>query len=675
MNRAYSVLQIKAVQDDERIITGIATTPSVDRMGDIIEPLGVQFKNPLSLLHQHDSTCPVGTVTFDQPTKDGITFTAKLPNIADPGPLKDRVDTAWGEVKAGLVRAVSIGFRPIEYSFIDNGGIRFTDIEVFELSLVSVPAQADAVISTIKSIDAPLLAATGKQQKASDRPKPPGVTGTPQVKTKPATAAAARDVPASNKTPVTVRNTKLAKKSIAEQISAFQDTRKAKALRMDEIMDEAGDKGETLDAAGKEEYDGLEAEVKEIDEHLGRLEVRQKSAVATARPVVGSNADEGTNVRTVSASAVKSAEKVAPGIRFARLARIKGLAKIEQRDALGLAEQLYGQRDPVIVDVVKAAVSGGATVSGNWATNLVGTETSVFADFAEFLRPQTILGKFGQGGIPSLRKVPFRTALIGQDSGGAGYWVGEGKGKPLTAFDFTRTSLAPLKVANIAVATMELLRDSSPSAEAILRDQIAAALRARLDTDFIDPAKAASSGVSPASITHGVSAIHSTGNTADDVRADFRALMATFIAANNAPQNAVWIANSTTALSLALMVNALGQPEFPGITMRGGTFLGIPVIVSEYVPTVSAGAYVVLANASDIYEADDGEVAVDMSTEASLEMLDAPTANSTTPTAASVVSMFQTNSVAFRAERTINWAPRRASAVAVLDHVNWGAGS
>ena len=39
--------------------------------------------------------------------------------------------------------------------------------------------------------------------------------------------------------------------------------------------------------------------------------------------------------------------------------------------------------------------------------------------------------------------------------GGAGYWVGEGKAKPLTKFDFTRTTLTPLKVANIAVLTKE----------------------------------------------------------------------------------------------------------------------------------------------------------------------------------------------------------------------------
>jgi HK97 family phage prohead protease len=173
MDRMYSVLAVKAVDDEQRIITGIATTPRPDRVGDIIEPLGVTFKNPMPLLHQHDSDRPVGTVKFDKPTKDGITFEARLPKIAEPGPLKDRVDTAWGEVKAGLVRAVSIGFRALEYAFIEGtGGIRFTETEVMELSLVSVPANADAQITAIKSIDRPVLEAMGIAPSADDRPTP-----------------------------------------------------------------------------------------------------------------------------------------------------------------------------------------------------------------------------------------------------------------------------------------------------------------------------------------------------------------------------------------------------------------------------------------------------------------------------------------------------------------------
>jgi hypothetical protein len=105
--------------------------------------------------------------------------------------------------------------------------------------------------------------------------------------------------------------------------------------------------------------------------------------------------------------------------------------------------------------------------------------------------------------------------------------------------------------------------------------------------------------------------------------------------------------------------------------MTGGTFAGLPVIVSDHVPTATAGSLLVLANASDIYLADDGQVTVDASREASLQMLDNPTNNSATGTATTHVSMFQTNSVAIRAERYVNWVRRRAAAVAYLTAVNY----
>ncbi|HET6534660.1 MAG TPA: HK97 family phage prohead protease [Sphingomicrobium sp.] len=153
-NRAYSRLEIKAVDDGKRIIRGVATTPTVDRVGDIIDPLGVEFDNPLSFLWMHDHETPVGDVVFDKPTKDGITFTAEFvhPDVVESATLKDRLQLAWDSVKTGLVRAVSIGFRPLEWAFIDGGGIRYDVSEVYELSAVTIPANADALISGVKSL-------------------------------------------------------------------------------------------------------------------------------------------------------------------------------------------------------------------------------------------------------------------------------------------------------------------------------------------------------------------------------------------------------------------------------------------------------------------------------------------------------------------------------------------
>lgn len=652
-DRAYSVLEIKAVSDDERLIEGIATTPSTDRMGDVIEPMGARFAAELPLLWQHDHASPVGHVKFGKPTAKGIPFTANIVKIAEEGELKALVDKAWQSVKARLVRAVSIGFRPIEYSLMEGGGVRFLETEILELSLVTVPANSDCTITQIRSIDTQLRAASGHPQSVDERVSP-GASGK---------SATAIPVVALSSKPKEAQMSK----TIAERISAFQNARTEKSARMAAIMDEAGD--ETLDAAQAEEHDNLDAEVKAIDAHIARLKSQEANLVATATTVDGvKDTKTGSEVRG-STVQVKAQPKLEKGIGFARLAKVKALAKLDGESVRTVAKELYGEDSDIYGLVTKAAVPAGTTAEGNWAGALVGEGTNVIADFVEFLRPRTILGRFGQNGVPSLRNVPFNVPLVGQTSGGQGYWVGEGKAKPLTSFGYERNILDIFKVANIAVVTEELLRRSTPAAEGLIRDNLADAIAARLDTDVINPGKAAVAGVSPASITNGLTAVVSVGGDADAIRADVRALMATFIAAQNAPTSGVWIMGTLTALGLSMMVNPLGQPEFPGISMTGGTFNGMPVIVSDY---IGAGV-VVLVNASDIYLADEGGVQVDMSREASLEMADNPAHNSGAPTGAtSLVSMFQTNSVAFRVERFINWKRRRPSAVAILTGATWG---
>lgn len=457
-------------------------------------------------------------------------------------------------------------------------------------------------------------------------------------------------------------------KTYAEQIAALEATRVAKAARMKEVVQKSMDDGRSMDTAESEEFDTIENEIKSLDSDIKRLGTLAAIDAATVKHVDKTVPNDEAN-RVVNAVQVKNTQKQEPGIAFAQAAKCLALGSIEHRNATDIAKSIYAGRDDVIAAtealVTKAAVAPATTTGTTWAAPLVQVG-GVYGDFIEFLRPQSILGRFGVGGVPSLRRVPFRTPLVGQTSGGEGYWTGEGQAKPLTSFDLASTIIEPLKIANIAVATMELIRDSSPSADILIRDQLAAAITSRLDTDFINPAKAAVTGISPASILNGVTAIPSTGTDAEAVRNDVRLLFNAFIAANNAPTSGVFIMAATSALALSLMQNPLGQSEFPGLNMNGGNFMGLPVIVSQYVP---AGT-VALVNASDIYLADEGGIELAMSTEASLQMDSAPD-NPTTATTV-LVSLWQRNLVGFRCERTINWARRRPSAVAYLSGVAWG---
>lgn len=468
--------------------------------------------------------------------------------------------------------------------------------------------------------------------------------------------------------------------NLREQLDKLLTQLKAAASARDAIVSKSIDEGRSMTEEEVAAYDVESAKVKAFKVDIERIEalIAEKSAeeetetrintakASNAAPVEGQTHKQASDSRFPE-NAFSRQQKELPGVGFAKFAKVIARSKGNLMVAERIAATDY-KTDPRIVNIVRAAVAAGSTTSGGWAEALVGDETAVFADFVEFLRPMTIVGKFGTAGVPSLRAVPFRVPLIGQTSGGEGYWVGEGKAKGLTKFDFERKTLEPLKVANIAVLTEEAIRYSSPAADILIRDALADALRQRMDIDFINPAKAAVADVSPASILNGVAGIASTGVTADDVRIDLRALFSAFIAANNSPTTGVFVMKGTQALALSLMVNALGNPEFPNVTMFGGTLMGLPVIVSEYVPT----GIVALVNASDIYVGDEGGIQVDISREASLEMDSAPAHNSGTPTPAQMVSLWQTNSVGMRAERIINWARRRASAVAYLTGVDWG---
>lgn len=460
-------------------------------------------------------------------------------------------------------------------------------------------------------------------------------------------------------------------KTIGEHIAAFEGSRQAKAAEMTALMEKATNEGRTFDAEEEEQYDTLKGEVEAVDKHLGRLRGQEKLIVMAAKPVAGFKSVEGTSSRETLPVRVKSTQKLEPGMGFSRWARCLVLAKGEVGMIERIASSLYPD-DEVLNVIAKTAVAAGNTTDTAWAGPLVQYQQYA-GDFIEFLRPQTIVGKFGANGIPALRKIPFNVMIKGQNAAGSASWVGEGAPKPVVKHGFFDVTLGITKLAAISVITDELARLSNPSAEALVRQSLADAVIAKMDTDFIDPDKAAVSGVSPASMTNGVTPISSSGTDEDHIRRDVQALFSAWIAANMSPTSAVLVLSPGAALALSLMVNPLGQPSFPGITMNGGTLLGIPVITSQYMADHqgSSGSIVMLVSASDVYLADDGVVTLDVSREASLQMNDSPD----NPTTASTVfvSMFQTNQMAIRAERYVNWAKRRSGAVQWLDSVNWSS--
>lgn len=150
MEKAYSTLTIKSVDNEKRIIKGVASTISPDRANDIVEPSGMLFDLPFPFLWQHDHSKPIGNVVAAKRSSKGLEIEVQIAKIKEAGSLKDQVDYCWNAIKEGLVRGLSIGFIPLDYDIRSGGGIHYTATEIFEVSAVTIPCNAQATITEIK---------------------------------------------------------------------------------------------------------------------------------------------------------------------------------------------------------------------------------------------------------------------------------------------------------------------------------------------------------------------------------------------------------------------------------------------------------------------------------------------------------------------------------------------
>jgi hypothetical protein len=207
----------------------------------------------------------------------------------------------------------------------------------------------------------------------------------------------------------------------------------------------------------------------------------------------------------------------------------------------------------------------------------------------------------------------------------------------------------------------------------LIRNALRGAVVERMDRDFIDPDFAGTANVSPASITYGAPTAAAGGTTNPYITSDTGTAVDSLLAAlpDATMDGLVWLMSGRQAYRVSQAVNSLGQRQFTNMTLRGGDLGGVPVITSEYLSyggglSPGSGALMVLVHAPSIFLADDGEVSIDASDQASLQMLDNPTNDTVTPTATSLVSMYQTNSVAIRAERFVNWKRARDGSVYVI---------
>lgn len=143
-----------------RTFETIITTGSVDRERDVIAPAGwkldAYMRSPV-VLWAHDYTMPpVAKALSITRTATGLKSVDQFP---PPGiyPFADQVHDL---VKAGMVRAKSVGFIPLRKTWnATREGWDIHEAELLEHSYVSVPANPEALVVGSKGLDPARLAA------------------------------------------------------------------------------------------------------------------------------------------------------------------------------------------------------------------------------------------------------------------------------------------------------------------------------------------------------------------------------------------------------------------------------------------------------------------------------------------------------------------------------------
>lgn len=146
--RTEKTLHKSGTQSSDDPFTFIMSSEKVDRTGDVIRADGWDLKNfkknPIALFgHQH--SFPIGT--WKNVRVEGKKLFGDLVLAAEG--TSERIDEIRSLISQRILKAVSVGFRVLDYNPIDKnepwGGWDITQSELLETSVVSVPAHQDAL--------------------------------------------------------------------------------------------------------------------------------------------------------------------------------------------------------------------------------------------------------------------------------------------------------------------------------------------------------------------------------------------------------------------------------------------------------------------------------------------------------------------------------------------------
>lgn len=655
---AWAEMHIKRVDDDKRTIKGLATTPTPDRVGDIVDPTGVQFKLPIPLLWQHSHEDPIGWVREAQVSKNGIEITAEIAKG-----VTTRIETYWQLLKSGLVRGLSIGFRglPDGVELLDDGwGLLFKKWEWLELSTVTIPANADCSIDAIKAFSEQ----TQQQKMLRDFM---GSTAGSSARSKSSRTGVHADDPQAT-VPRMPAGGKIMPKKTSDRIVETEEAISAARDDITEIQKTWSDEDRDPTDEESAQIEELEAVIATKSVALETLK-RAEKALAV-REATRQNAREATRLPA-------AAKETRPGDLLVKMGVLHLASHIQKRSINDVAKAFYNedpQIDAIVKSITKSVVNPADTVTVGWAAELVGNSIQ---GFMEELRGEALYARLAALGLTLDFGSDGSITIPGWGGTGtdlAGSFIGEGAPIPVKRSTISGQTMSRYKMAVISTFTKELMRSSRPQIEGLVRRKILTDTAQALDTALLDVTAggAAVAGIKPASILSGAPNQASAGATAADVLVDLQFLIDTLTAAN-AGRTPVLLMHPSRALGLTMKTNATGNFIFRS-DVNSGTLMGARLMTSTYMdPSIVA-----IVDASDFatglgspeFDVSDVATVVEANDDGTDPQV-LPVGEAATAGAPPIRSLWQTWSTGLRMVMPLSWAMVRPNTRAYVTAAAW----
>ena len=465
--------------DDSIMIEGYASTNDRDRQGDVV-PAGVwksgmvnYLKNPIILAY-HNHTMPIGKMVDYKADEHGLWIKAQIPS---------EVGDIYKLIKKGILSAFSIGFRVKDAEYEQaSETFMIKDLELHEISVVSVPANQNTLFSLAKAFDSAQEFELFKQQFADVSESAKGLESS--------TNANSETKKEWNMDPKELEKllADAAAKAAAETARAVVEAQTKAAEELQRKADEEAQLQAKIKAAvsAVQTVDtGAEKLLAEVEKRLNDQAESHKSALEGLESALREKAAE---LEAIQKSRMQFSEpRNSDGATYAEKEAAVFISKITKKP---IEETKYAKS---LVQKYASGGTAGAAGSGGGAGGAVRLpgqtwELEVSTNMENEIRRQLVVaGTIRQIAMPQ----PFMKLPINPDAGADATWVANSDFGAAASSGTARThALKDIEISSAKLATKEYIafeeeEDGLIALVPIIRDAITRRMAKTLDKSML----------------------------------------------------------------------------------------------------------------------------------------------------------------------------------------------